>query len=124
MAVGERDPFDDQADSISGTGLSKLARNLANRLTPRVGKCLAGYLLDGAPDAVGAMSSTNPRRSTSPSGGYCIVGPVSTVNRSHEGPSFNDLIRICGPERGPCIPIQLIALHGHSGIRVGTALHD
>lgn len=51
--------------------------------------------------------------------GHCIVGPVSTVNRSREGPSINDLIRTCGPERVPFLPFSSSPFVGKRGYGLG-----
>lgn len=57
--------------------------------------------------------------------GHCIVGPVSTVNKSREGPSINDLIRTCGPERVPFLPFSSSPFVGNGDTGwVRTALHD
>jgi hypothetical protein len=40
---------------------------------------------------------------------------LSTVNRSHEGPSINDLIRICGHERVPFLPFSASPFVGKRG---------
>ena len=51
--------------------------------------------------------------------GHCIVGPVSTVNKSREGPSINDLIRTCGPERVPFLPFSSSPFVGKRGYGLG-----